>query len=244
MERTRKEICAWLRRQAKREATYEDLYGIPEGTVGEIINGELIVTPRPSRVRGLSAYALGGELLPPYQFGRGGGPGGWVIIGEPEIKFGENYLVPDIAGWRRERFPRMESDGPWSIDHAPDGLEKTNCCLAATAPDFAKLGRLYVHKGLWKGRRIVPETWVTESTRIDTSDGSVWNYQRLWWLTAPDRSDFMASGYLGQFLYVNPSAGVIIVRLGRSRGGLSRDEWTQVFMSLSDGFQRRFGQGT
>ncbi len=131
----------------------------------------------------------------------------------------------------------MEADGAWSIDHAPDGLEKTGCCLAATARDFAKFGRLYLSRGLWSGRRVVPETWVTESTRSDTSDGSAWNYQRLWWLVARDRSDFMANGHLGQFLYVSPSAGVIIVRLGRSTGGLSREEWTQVFMSLSDGIQ-------
>ena len=90
-------------------------------------------------------------------------------------------------------------------------------------------------KGMWDGRQIVPEAWVRESTRIDMTDGSAWNYQRLWWLVARDRSDFMANGHLGQFLYVNPSAGVIIVRLGRSVGGLSREEWTQVFMSVSDG---------
>jgi CubicO group peptidase (beta-lactamase class C family) len=131
----------------------------------------------------------------------------------------------------------MEHDGAWSIDHAPDGLEKTGCCLAATARDFAKFGRLYLNKGLWDGRRIVPEAWVTESTRTDTSPGSAWNYRHLWWLVAKDRPDFMANGHLGQFLYINPSAGVIIVRLGKSMGGLSREQWTQVFMSLSDDIQ-------
>lgn len=131
----------------------------------------------------------------------------------------------------------METEGAWSIDHAPDGLEKTGCCLAATARDFAKFGRLYLNKGLWDERRVVPEAWVTESTRIDTSGGSAWNYQRLWWLVAQNRPDFMATGHLGQFLYIDPSAGVIIVRLGKSMGGLSREEWTQVFMSLSDGIQ-------
>lgn len=105
---------------AKGEATYEDLYGVPEGSVGEIINGELIVTPQPSRMHGFSAYALGGELLPPYQFGRGGGPGGWVIIGEPEIKLAKNYLVPDIAGWKRERFPHSEETN-W-ISVSPDWI--------------------------------------------------------------------------------------------------------------------------
>ena len=100
---------------ARKKMTYEDLYTIAENSVGEIIDGELIATPRPSRKHGFSAYALGGELLPPYQFGRGGGPGGWVIIGEPEIKFGENFLVPDIAGWRRERFPVQEETNWISI---------------------------------------------------------------------------------------------------------------------------------
>ena len=121
----------------------------------------------------------------------------------------------------------MEADGAWSIDHAPDGLEKTGCCLAATAQDFAKFGRIYLHKGVWDGRRIVSEAWVTDSTRIDTTAGSAWNYQYLWWLIARKRSDFMATGHLGQFLYVNPSAGVIVVRLGRGMGGLRREDWMQ-----------------
>ena len=127
----------------------------------------------------------------------------------------------------------MEYDGAWSIDHAPDGLEKTGCCLAATARDFAKFGRLYLNRGEWNGQRIVPESWVAESTRPYTGYGSAWNYQRMWWLVARDRPDFMANGHLGQFLYVNPATGVIIVRLGTGMGGLSRDEWMQVFGSLS-----------
>jgi len=128
----------------------------------------------------------------------------------------------------------MEHDGAWSIDHAPDGLEKTGCCLTATARDFAKFGRLYLNKGIWDGQRIVSETWVTESTKIDTNAGSAWEYQYMWWLVSPDRADFMAVGHLGQFLYVNPIARVIIVRLGQSMGGLSREEWKEVFVALSD----------
>jgi CubicO group peptidase (beta-lactamase class C family) len=128
----------------------------------------------------------------------------------------------------------MESDGAWSIDHAPDGLEKTGCCLVATGRDFAKFGRLYLQTGEWNGQRIVSETWIAESTKIDTSAGSAWEYQYMWWMVAPDRADFMAVGHLGQFLYVNPTTRVIIVRLGQSTGGLSREEWQEVFVSLSD----------
>jgi CubicO group peptidase (beta-lactamase class C family) len=113
----------------------------------------------------------------------------------------------------------VEYEGFWSLDHEPDGLEKTGCCLTATARDFAKIGRLYLRKGLWEGRRIVSEPWITASTTSAVNDGSAWDYQRMWWLVAKDRADFLASGHLGQFLYVNPNTGVIIVRLGKSRGG-------------------------
>ncbi len=89
-------------------ATYDDLYNIPENMTGEIINGELIVSPRPARKHGLASSLLGGELIPPYYHGRGGGPGGWIIIIEPEIAFGENIIVPDLAGWKKERFPKEE----------------------------------------------------------------------------------------------------------------------------------------
>lgn len=103
---------------ARRRAVYEDLFEIPRNMSGEIINGELIVTPRPSRKHTIVASRLGGEILPPYDFGRGGGPGGWIIIVEPEISFGEDVLVPDLAGWRKERFP-IEEPHNW-ISVAPD----------------------------------------------------------------------------------------------------------------------------
>jgi len=68
---------------AKRRAAYKDLFSIPDNMTGEIINGELIVTTRPSRKHAIAASRLGGALVPPYDFGRGDGPGGWIIIIEP-----------------------------------------------------------------------------------------------------------------------------------------------------------------
>ena len=103
---------------ARKRATYEDLYNIPENMTGEIINGELVVTPRPSRKHTSAASSLGYKLGPAYQFGEGGGPGGWIIIVEPEIGLGGDIVVPDLAGWRRERFPIAE-DHNW-ISVAPD----------------------------------------------------------------------------------------------------------------------------
>jgi Uma2 family endonuclease len=100
---------------AKRKATYEDLYSIPENMTGEIIDGELIVTPRPARRHLHAASALGGEILPPYQWGRGGGPGGWIIYDEPELHLASDVLVPDLAGWRKERLSILPEEHRFTI---------------------------------------------------------------------------------------------------------------------------------
>jgi Uma2 family endonuclease len=93
---------------APKKATYEDLYTIPENTVGEIIDGEIIVSPRPSRKHAFTTSVLDKKIGPLYQLGEGGGPGGWIILIEPEIGLGEDILVPDLAAWTRERFPLSE----------------------------------------------------------------------------------------------------------------------------------------
>lgn len=122
----------------------------------------------------------------------------------------------------------MEHDGAWCVDREPGGLEKTGCCLVATALDLAKIGRLYLRGGDWDGRRIVSARWVEASTTVDTSAGSSWEYQRMWWLVARDRLQFVAVGHLGQFLFVDPASRAILVRLGRTLGGLDQEEWKRV----------------
>ncbi len=104
---------------AKKRVNYEDLYTIPENMIGEIIDGELIVTPRPSAEHSNAAFALSAEIGPPYRLGRGG-PGGWIVLYEPEIKFGDNILVPDFAGWRTERFPGWPAENWFSA--VPDWI--------------------------------------------------------------------------------------------------------------------------
>jgi len=126
----------------------------------------------------------------------------------------------------------MEYDGAWNLD-SDDGLEKTWCCLSATARDYAKLGRLMLKEGNWRGDKLLSEDWIKQSTQVDTSNGSVWNYQYQWWLVAEDGEDFTAMGHLGQFVYINPVENLIIVRLGTSRGGLEWDEWQEVFATLA-----------
>ena len=100
-----------------RPATYEDILRLPENVVGEIIDGELIVSPRPASRPALASSLIGGEVAGPFHWGRGG-PGGWVILDEPELHLGAQVLVPDLAGWRRERMPTYP-DAAW-FALAPD----------------------------------------------------------------------------------------------------------------------------
>jgi Uma2 family endonuclease len=104
---------------AKKRATYADLEAVPPHLVAEIIDGELMTHPRPSFRHGAAATSLVDELTGPFQKGRGG-PGGWVFVVEPEIKFGGDILVPDVSGWRRERLPAVPKRN--HLEVAPDWI--------------------------------------------------------------------------------------------------------------------------
>jgi len=101
-----------------RFATYDDIVALPEHITGEIIDGELHTQPRPTSRHSRVETGLGRDLSGPFDPGRGG-PGGWVILSEPELHLGPHVLVPDLAGWRRERLPLIP-DG--HIDVVPDWI--------------------------------------------------------------------------------------------------------------------------
>ena len=101
----------------QRPATYADLAAVPAHLVAEIIQGVLYTFPRPATPHSGAATTLTMDLGSPFQRGRGG-PGGWWFHTEPELHLGEDVLVPDLAGWRRERVPQMPS-APF-ITLAPD----------------------------------------------------------------------------------------------------------------------------
>jgi Uma2 family endonuclease len=116
-----------------RPATYEDLMQVPDIMVAEIVDGELHASPRPAPRHANAASSLGAELMPPYHRGRGG-PGGWRILFEPELHFGRNVLVPDLAGWRRERMPLLPKAAYFSL--APDWV------CEVLSPSTASLDRV------------------------------------------------------------------------------------------------------
>ncbi|AKT41527.1 Uma2 family endonuclease [Chondromyces crocatus] len=87
-------------------ATYADLEAVPEHQVAEIVRGVLHTFPRPAGPHSKASTLLSADLVGPFSRGRGG-PGGWWILFEPELHLGPDVLVPDLAGWRRERMPEV-----------------------------------------------------------------------------------------------------------------------------------------
>lgn len=102
-----------------RPATYQDVLDAPPQMVAQVIAGELHVQPRPAFPHARAASGLSGDLIGPFDRGRNG-PGGWWIIFEPELHLGDDILVPDIAGWRRARVPQCP-DGAYT-EIAPDWI--------------------------------------------------------------------------------------------------------------------------
>lgn len=104
--------------ERKKRATYEDVLAAPPEQVAEVVDGELHLFPRPAKPHAAAAAAIGEELGPPFKRGRGG-PGGWILLDEPELHLVDDILVPDLGGWRRERMPVMTTELPY-FDLAPD----------------------------------------------------------------------------------------------------------------------------
>jgi Uma2 family endonuclease len=105
-------------RRLRRKATWADLERVPETMVGEIIDDVLYTFPRPVFAHADVEGYLVGDLKNPFQRGKGG-PGGWWILNEPGINLpGAPEIVPDLAGWRKERMPVRPEGG--RISTVPD----------------------------------------------------------------------------------------------------------------------------
>jgi hypothetical protein len=135
----------------KRNATYADLYGIPENYVGEILGGELHASPRPAFRHAFSASVLGAQIVGAFQLGING-PGGWLVLDEPELRMADDVLVPDLGGWRRERLPTTPTGEYPTV--APDWV----CEVLSPSTeriDRAKKLAIYAREG-------VPHAWLIE----------------------------------------------------------------------------------
>ena len=132
-------------------ATYQDVLDAPEHMVAEIIGGTLHTRPRPSPRHAVASSRLGIELGGPFDRGRGG-PGGWWLLDEPELHLGEEILVPDLAGWRRERMPDLPDTAYFTL--APDWA--CEVLSASTRKlDLVRKRPIYAHER-------IPHLWLVD----------------------------------------------------------------------------------
>jgi len=95
-------------------ATYQDVLDAPAHQVAQIIEGTLHMHPRPAPRHLVAGSGLGANIGMPFGYGRGG-PGGWWILDEPELHLGADVVVPDLAGWRRDRMPQVPAEAYFTL---------------------------------------------------------------------------------------------------------------------------------
>lgn len=150
---------------AKRRATYEDLCEVSDDLVAEIVAGELYASPRPANPHA-RAVSVANRDLDPFDEEPGGrrGPGGWWILFEPEIHLTEDVVVPDLAGWRRERMARIPNSAYFEL--APDWV------CEVVSPSTAQLDRIakmpiYARRGVSHAWLIDPLAHTLEVYRLE-----------------------------------------------------------------------------
>jgi Uma2 family endonuclease len=139
---------------ARRRATYEDLLKVPDTMVAEILDGELHATPRPASPHARAASGIGSDLWGPFDRPPNGPgqPGGWWILFEPELHLGPDVVVPDVAGWRREKMPVLANVAAFT--QAPDWACEVVSPATAGADRVRKM-RIYA-------RESVGHLWLVE----------------------------------------------------------------------------------
>ncbi len=134
-----------------------DIAALPETLVGEIIDRVLVTHPRPRPRHAAAAFRLGGKLFDGFDDSPSD-PGGWIFMAEPELHLGPHIVVPDLAGWRRERLP-AEPETPF-VAVAPDWV------CEILSPSTARLDR-------GPKRRIYAEASVGHLWLLDPAAGEL-----------------------------------------------------------------------
>ena len=156
-----------------REDAEEFFIALPAHVVGEILDGELVASPRPASPHSAASFALAMELGGPFQRGRGG-PGGWWFFTEPELHFGQrpDKLVPDLAGWRRERLPDAlgGDEAPAHYELAPDWVCEVLSKSTQRIDKIQKM-RIYAREGVRNVWHVDP---IAQTLDIFRLQGSHW----------------------------------------------------------------------
>jgi Uma2 family endonuclease len=139
-----------------RRATYADLEAVPPNKVAELIRGKLYVFPWPAIRHAFACSRLGGDLLAPFDED---GPGGWWLLDKPEVHFPDptapnaiDAVVPDLAGWRRDRMPEVPDVAAFTL--APDWICEV---LSEATEDFDREEKMPVY-----AREGVRHAWLVD----------------------------------------------------------------------------------
>ncbi|MEO8604413.1 MAG: Uma2 family endonuclease [bacterium] len=152
-------------RLVKRRASYADLAALPDTVVAEIIDGDLYASPRPASPHAYTATALGVDLHSAFNGPPAGGrPGGWWMLIEPELHLDRDVIVPDWAGWRRERMPVMPHVVGFTL--APDWVCEVESPSTRVVDRTHKM-RIYAREGVSHLWMVDPLAHVLEIYRLD-----------------------------------------------------------------------------
>ena len=185
----------------RRPATWEELEQVPEDLIGEIVAGEIVVTPRPDVPHMEVTSFLGDVLSAPFRRGIGG-PGGWVIFDEPRIRFGEDVRVPDLGGWRKERWVNVPRRGPipilpdWICEVLSRATERQDRTTKMALYARAKIRHLWLitpESRTLEVYRLEPAGWLLTGThadrdrvRVEPFDAIEFDLSLLWGESFPE----------------------------------------------------------
>jgi len=163
--------------EKRRPATYADLEAVPSHLVAEIINGELVTTRALAPIHSSTSSVLGCVVGGPFALGIGG-PGGWTVLDKPEIHLGPDVLVPDLAGWRLERMPKLPETAYFEL--RPDWICEI-LSPSTAARDRAQKMPIYA-------RENVQYAWLVDPI-LKTLEVFVLNPDRRWTVAGVDCDD-------------------------------------------------------
>jgi Uma2 family endonuclease len=176
--------------------TFADLDALPPGIVGEIIDGVLYTMTKPRMRHQRTTTGIGGDLRGPFDLGRSG-PGGWWIVTEPGIELPNTpEISPDVAGWHRERMPEMPGDEPIRV--VPDWVCEILSKITrrhdqlVKMPYYANVGVAYawvvdLEARVLTAQRLESGRWLTNGTYSDEIDARIAPFDAIplnvadWW---------------------------------------------------------------
>ncbi|MFY0575600.1 Uma2 family endonuclease [Cystobacter fuscus] len=190
-------------KKSRRAATYEDIEALPVGWVGEILEDELVASPRPALPHARVGPALSALLGMAFDLGQPETRGGWWLLYEPELHLGGNVLVPDLAGWRRERVPLPSfKDAPFATV-APDWVceilspSSVSIDRERKLPLYHREGvghvwlvdppsrTLEIHRRRARGWRLVARHTGDQEVSAEPFDTLALRLGALWWPSGP-----------------------------------------------------------